>query len=255
MNAIKGLVITALIAGLMWFVWEWGFCRFYVHPDEMAIIISKTGTPLPPTQILANVGQQGVQAEVLGEGRHFRNPVLVTWEIKPVVEIKAGQFGIVTSKVGKNPPDGEFMANDDEKGIWRRVLGPGKYRINPHGYDITVVDALSIPIGYAGVVTSLSGKQAPKGQFAGPGEKGVMKDILEPGLYYANRNQYLVNVLEIGVNQVSLLGKEGGAVITKSLIESANNPAMGALQENAVRQQKESRENYYRSNSQKSTWK
>jgi hypothetical protein len=244
MNATKGVVVMVLTLGLLWFVWEWGFCRFYVRPNEMAIIVTKTGTPLPPDQILAHEGQQGIQADVLGEGRHFRNPVFTDWVITNIVVIPAGKFAIVTSKVGKNPPEGEFMANDDEKGIWKRVLGPGKYRMNPHGYNIELVDAAPIPIGYAGVVTSLSGKKAPEGEFAAFGQKGVMGDILQPGLYYLNPKQYLVNMLEIGVNQVSLLGKEGGAVITKGLIDTGNSP-MDELQRNAIQQQQKTRKAYY----------
>jgi hypothetical protein len=245
MNAAKGIIIAVIVAAFMWFVWEWGFCRFYVRPDQMAVITTKTGKPMPRGQILAKKGEMGVQEEVLGEGRHFRNPIINDWEIHDVITIPAGKFGIVKSNVGTDLPDGEFIADQGQKGVQRRVLGPGKYRINPYGYEIEVVDALSIPIGYAGVVTSLSGKQAPENAFAAQGEKGVREDILQPGLYYANPKEFLVNVLEIGVNQVSLLGKEGGAVITKRQIETEN-AAMGQLQTQTLLKQKEKREDYYR---------
>ena len=46
----------------------------YVGPDQMAVITAKTGDALPPGQILAKKGQQGIQEDVLGEGRHFLNP-------------------------------------------------------------------------------------------------------------------------------------------------------------------------------------
>lgn len=240
----KAITIIVLIIGFVWFVWEWGFCRFYVAPNEMAVIITKLGKELPPDKLLAGPDEQGIQAAVLGEGRHFRNPVVTDWEIKPVIVIPPGSFGVVESKGGRNLKPGEFMANDDEKGVWRRVLGPGKYRINPYGYTVRIEKALSIPIGYAGVVTSLSGEQAPDGAFATNGQKGVREDIMHPGLYYANPRQYRVSVLEIGVNQVSLLGREGGAVITKARIETGNK-AMNELQDMALQQQAESRKEYY----------
>ena len=75
---------------------------------------------------------------------------------------------------------------------------------------------MSIPIGYAGVTTSLSGEQAPSGQFANDKQKDVHKDVFQPGLYYVNAKEYNVDVPEIGINQVSLLGEGGSKVVTKA---------------------------------------
>ena len=244
MKALKPLVFTlVLVFGCTWFVWEWVFCRFYVAPNYMAVITAKMGDPLPPGQILAKKGQKGVQEDVLGEGRHFLNPFLYDHAIMPISTIPAGKVGIVTSKVGEELPEGEFLANPGQKGIWRTVLGPGKYRMNPVGYKIDIIDAISIPIGYDGVITSLSGRQAAEGQFAGPDEKGVRADILQPGLYYINPRELTVNVLEIGVNQVSLLGKKGSEVITKGQI-ATQNKAMDELQRSLLMEQQEKRADY-----------
>ena len=247
-NSVKIVLLVVLALGLPWFVWQWGFCRFYVEPDEMAVITAKTGAELPPGQILAQKGQRGIQEDVLGEGRHFLNPWFYERDVRPVVIIPPGKVGIVTSKVGADLPEGEFLAAQGQKGIWRNVLGPGKYRMNPAGYQIDVVDAISIPVGYDGVVTSLSGRQTPPHAFAQAGEKGVRSDVLQPGLYFVNPREYKVDVLEIGVNQVSLLGKGGGAVITKALMASQN-VAMDQLQQNVLQEQQAKRENYMRSES------
>jgi hypothetical protein len=209
-KAIIGGASLVLAAAALWVLWVWGFCRFYVPPDHMAVITAKTGKPLPPGQMLAQPGQQGIQEQVLAEGRHFRNPWLYDWMILPLTTVPPGKVAIVTSKVGTDLPAGEFLAAPGQKGIWRNVLGPGKYRLNPYGYRVELVDAISIPIGYVGVVTGLSGEQAPPGEFAGPGQKGVRRDVLQPGLYYVNPKDLRVDVLEIGVNQVSLVGKKGG---------------------------------------------
>lgn len=242
--AFRGIIMAVLTVGFLWFIWTWGFCRFYVGPDQMAIITAKSGASLPPGQILAKAGEKGVQEIVLGEGRHFLNPYLYEYEIREVVLIPAGKIGIVTSKVGDDLPEGEFLASPGQKGIWRQVLGPGKYRMNPVGYRIDIVDATSIPIGYDGVVTSLSGRQAPEGAFAGAGEKGVWQDVLQPGLYYVNPREFSVNILEIGVNQVSLLGGQGSAVLTKSQMTTQNR-AMQELEKNILSEQREKRAEYF----------
>ncbi len=247
MKSLTSLIVAVvLVVGGAWLLWQWGFCRFYVGPDEMAVITAKAGEALPPGQILAQAGQRGIREEVLGEGRHFLNPVMYERRIMPVIVIPPGKVGIVTSKVGEELPAGEFLAERGQKGIWRNVLGPGKYRMNPVGYQIDVADAISIPIGYAGVVTSLSGEQAPAHAFATDGQKGVRSDVLQPGLYFVNPREYKVDVLEIGVNQVSLLGRSGGAVITKAL-QTSHNVAMDRLQQNVLQEQQSRRESYIQS--------
>ena len=243
MNPLKWAIGAVAALAVGWFIWQWGFCRFYVDPGFMAILTAKTGEPLPPGQILAQPGQKGIEEQPLAEGRHFRNPLFYAHKTMPVIVIPTGKVGVVTSKVGTELPPGEFLAEPGQKGIWRRVLGPGKHRLNPYGYQIDIVDAVSIPIGYVGVVTSLSGKQTTPGAFAGPGEKGVRQDILQPGLYYVNPKELQVDLLEIGVNQVSLLGKTGGEVITKTQIASQN-VAMQGLQQRALAEQKEKRLDY-----------
>ena len=245
MNRGVRIVVAIVVGcGLLWGSYQWFLCRFFVAPGHMAIVIAKTGNDLPPGQILAKDGQKGIQEEVLGEGRHFRDPVLYDWEIRPVLTIPTGKIGVVTSKVGQELPEGEFLADPGQKGIWRTLLGPGRYRFNPYGYQIDLVDAISIPIGYVGVMTSLSGNQAPEGEFAGPHQKGIRADILQPGLYYANPKEFKIDVLEIGVNQVSLLGKEGSAVVTKKVALQQAPEAVGALQQQALLEQQERRRDY-----------
>lgn len=170
-------VITVFFI-VTYIAWLWVFCRFYVPPQYMAIITAKEGKDLEPGQILAQPGQKGVLEAPLAEGRHFRNPIFYEWKIVPATKIPAGKVGIVTSKVGTELPAGEFLADKGQKGVWKRVLGPRVYRLNPLGYKIDIVDAVSIPIGYVGVVTSLSGAKAPEGSFADVGQKGVRADIL-----------------------------------------------------------------------------
>ena len=132
-NMVKAVIGGVLILGALEIMWLWGFCRFYVGPNQMALITAKNGDPLEPGQILARKGQKGIQEEPLGEGRHFLNPIFYDREVVPVMIIPPGKVGIVTSKVGEELPEGEFIADRGQKGIWRSVLGPGKYRMNPYG--------------------------------------------------------------------------------------------------------------------------
>ncbi len=248
-KAWKPLLMLLVVLLGLWFVWEWFFCRFYVAPGQMAVIIAKSGQPLPPDQTLAKPGQRGVQEAPLGEGRHFLNPYFYDWEFHPTLTIEPGKVGVVTSKVGATLPQGEFLADPGQMGVWKQVLGPGKYRLNPYGYAVEIVDAVSIPIGYAGVVTNLAGDAGTTNPDLG---KGVRPDVLQPGLYYINPRRFKVDVLEIGLNQVSLLGGKAGAVITKSQLVTQN-AAMDDLQNRALEKQREKRQDYYNSQSANNT--
>ena len=140
-RTLKFIVFVVVLAAVAETIWLWGFCRFYVGPNEMAVITAKNGDPLEPGQILARDGQRGIRETPLGEGRHFLNPFFYQWDIVPVTLVQPGKVAVVTSKVGATLAEGEFLAARGEKGIWRGVLGPGKYRLNPHGYQVEIVDA------------------------------------------------------------------------------------------------------------------
>jgi len=246
-HLLSTIAAVAAIAVGLWLFWEWGFCRFYVDAGKMAIVTAKEGQDLPPGHILADPGQKGIWKEPLAEGRHFLNPYNYDWKIVSQIHIPAGKVGIVTAKDGKDLATGEFLAKAGEKGIWENVLGPGRYRLNPEGYNITLVDAINIPIGYVGVATSLSGAKAPEGQFAEAGQKGIRRDILQPGLYYINPNAFKIDVLEIGVNQVSLTSKES-QVLTKTKV-AVQNAAMDQLASNVLAAQTERRKEYFEQDS------
>ena len=241
------LIAAVALFALGVFAFVWVFCRVYVGPGEMAIVTSKTGDELPPGAILAEPGQKGVQRIPLGEGRHFLNPVTHDWRIVAAITIPAGSVGVVTSKNGRELAPGEILAPDrDSKGVWKDVLGPGRYRLNPEGYDVKVMSAINIPIGYVGVVTSQTGRPAAAGSFAGPGEKGVMEKVLQPGLYYVNPRAYQVDVVEIGMNQVSIVGKSGTVVLTKAQSQSAN--GLDELQRMTLQKQVQKRAEYVTQN-------
>ena len=240
--AIPAVFVTVFVLGFVWTC-----CRVYVPEGMMAIVTAKTGDELPPGAILAEPGQKGVQREPLAEGRHFLNPINNDWRLVSVTTIPAGSIGLVTSKTGKELASGEILAPDrDSKGVWKDVLGPGTYRLNPEGYTITVLNAINIPIGYVGVVTSQTGKPAARGLFAGPGEKGVMEKVLQPGLYYVNPRAYQVDVVEIGMNQVSIVGKSGTVVLTKAQSQSAN--GLDELQRQTLAKQVQKRAEYVTNN-------
>ena len=242
--SMLGLSVSAIvIAGLILFlpVFIWFFCRIEPGSDQIAILIRKTGKDLESGQILAvEPGQKGIQADVLPEGRYFKNPYAWDWKIAHVTDIPAGKLGVKTRLYGDDLKPGEIIASGDHtKGIVGDVLTPGKYRINPFAYSVELFDAISIKPGSVGVVTSLVGDDVLNSDV--PAElrntmlvssnhmKGVIKEVLDPGTYYLN--PYVVNVVEVnlqsqrfemsGDDAISFLTLDGFTVNVEGTIEYA----------------------------------
>ncbi|HMP74693.1 MAG TPA: SPFH domain-containing protein [Kiritimatiellia bacterium] len=247
--AARGATAGIFIFGAMLFaiVFWWFFCRIEPGPDQIAILIRKTGTDLLPTQILATEeGQKGIQLEVLPEGRYFKNPYTWGWRFHRITDIPAGKLGVQTRLYGNDLPAGAIMAQEGTKGIVADVLRPGKYRINPYAFKVELFDAISIRPGSVGVITSLVGEDilnheipaAERNEFlVKTGRKGVVNEVLDPGTYYLN--PYLVNVVEVnlqsqrfelsGEDVISFLTMDGFTVNVEGTIEFSIERSSAAL--------------------------
>lgn len=211
MTRVKRLATATAVLlafGLCLLASAWNMVFHYVEPGEVLVVISKTGEDLPAGKLIAQPGQKGPLEHVLGEGRHFVLPVLYEVENHKLADlnmlIEPYQIGVVRAKVGTPLPAGRILADEGERGIRRRILPPGRHRLNPYAYEVEIQPATVIRPGYVGFVTRLVGTD-PAGKYAGPGEKGIIKDVLQPGLYYLNPYEYKVREVEVGLNQVSFL--------------------------------------------------
>jgi hypothetical protein len=204
-----GLSLAAIVLFLYVGVWKWGICRVYVHPGQMLVVTSKFGKENPDPDNLRVVpdGTQGVWRDVRGEGRHFYNPIEFMVETHgAVVEIPPGQIGLVESMSGTSLPSGEFLADEGQKGIQRRVLTPGKWRLNPYAVRITPQPATRVRPGYVGCVTHLSGPYPAEGQLAEGHQRGIQKNVIQPGLYHLNPREFKVDEVWVGYSEITLEG-------------------------------------------------
>ena len=193
-----------------WLIVEWTINYHWV-PEGASMRLRYKGPPLPIPGLggrdparrgaFAKVeegsrtpAELGVLEQMVGPGRHFYCPLWWECEIVPDVVIAPGEVGIVTSKMGDDLPEGEFLVDGDigtttHNGILRKVLSPGRYRINSYAYKVDKVETeiiqsggqskqagwVQIPTGYVGVVTNLSGNPMT-GKSA-----GIQPDVLPPG--------------------------------------------------------------------------
>jgi regulator of protease activity HflC (stomatin/prohibitin superfamily) len=223
------------IVGLSAFLWF--FCRIEPGPDEIAVLIRKTGNDLGPGQVIAlEKNQKGIQLDVLAEGRYFKNPYTWSWKIHRILDVPAGKLGVMTRLYGKELPPGRIIAGDGQRGIMLEILRPGKYRINPYAFHVALFDAITISPGSVGVVTSLTGSDVLNSGLPAEdrntfmvkdGMKGVSGRLLDPGTHYLN--PYVFNVVEVntqsqrfemaGEDVINFLTLDGFSVTVEGTVE------------------------------------
>lgn len=214
-------VVFVLVAAWIW--WGW---RIEPENGQIAVLMRKTGENLPPETILSPGPQyKGIQAEVLPEGRYFRNPWTWEWKYFMAMDIPAGKFGVLVRKFGKDLPSGEIIARDESfKGIVRDVLGTGRHRINPYAYDIKLYDDITIKPGHVGVVTRLTGTDiltdgasaaTGTGFLVGEKSKGVTQRILKEGTHRLNPFLYSVSIVNVQSQRFELSGPDAITFLTQ----------------------------------------
>jgi len=220
--------IVVASAGLLLFeVFDWTVNRYYV-PQGFSLLLRYKG-PLvfggPPSAKSGQFAQVdetgrpleiGILEEMRGPGRHFYCPIWWERELVPDQEIQPGEVAIVASKLGDELPGDQFLVDGDmgqtkHKGILRKVYGPGRYRVNPYGYEFRKVKTVqlsagkqpkvagwvNVPTGYVGVVTNLADNPARGFQ------TGIADKILQPGYYLVNPKEQQIDVIEVGYREKS----------------------------------------------------
>ncbi len=235
-TAAKAALVVAIL-GLVGYlgVWQWTFCRIEVPPGSSLLIRYKGpwpfgATPQAPEGTLVKTDaagrplQVGILEAMPGPGRHFYSPLEYETQLVKDELIPPGKIGVVVSKIGKPLPEGTYLVDEPGyRGILRKVLTPGRYRINKYGFDVKIVDVDAcvepntrvkrkaedptvIPPGYVGVVTNKAGD--PR---AGQG-RGIQEKVLQPGIYFLNPEEKRIDIVSIGYSETSLLvdAREGG---------------------------------------------
>jgi regulator of protease activity HflC (stomatin/prohibitin superfamily) len=213
--ALGGAVAVAGYAAF-----EWCFARMEIDQGELAVLIAKTGREPPPGAIIAARGEKGVLLETLPPGRHFRNPFTWDWRIARSIDVAPNQVGVVVRLFGREGSEvlvgGPLEPADPgsvEKGILAEVLRPGTHRLNPYAYAVELHPAIEIPPGHVGVVTNLVGKTpAVRNRYlVEPGERGVQKATLGPGVHYLNPYAFRVDPIDVRQKRLEFSAAGPGA--------------------------------------------
>ena len=149
----KGIQLDVLSEGRHFrnpFFWDWKHERMtIVAADHFAVRIRRFGKDpdmerLRKGWITAREGEKGIEAEIHQEGRYAWNPLAYDVEMHKAIIIPAGFVGVVTNLEGNLPEvRNEFLVEEGEKGVQRKVLRPEKYYLNPYVKKLDLVDIRS----------------------------------------------------------------------------------------------------------------
>ena len=229
----------------------------YVGSNSVGIVKKNAlGPSMTPGMILATSGEMGPQADVLAPGWHLWYwPVLYDVDTRPLIDIPADKIGLVESRDGLPLDPGQVFApevtnaefkkmvedpkfflttGNGRKGPQSNILTPGKYRLNPELFTVTMVDTTEVPPAAVAVLKSNFGSEPTLSLMVGEddepvilansGEKGILAEALQPGKYPVNTKAYSVSIISTRETIIRFTAGEKGYDVQgkRTVIESAN---------------------------------
>jgi len=232
LNGEAGYQADTLAPGLHWGYWPWQYTiemnEFTVVPPGMVgVVEARDGGPVmegralgkvvacdafqDAREFLDNGGQRGPQLAIIRPGTYRINTSLFTVKFDKATVIGDAEVGIVTTKDGKQLPDGDvagpvvpghqmfqdgqaFIDNGGCRGPQEQVILAGIYYLNPMFASLERVPLTEVAIAHCGVVISfvgpagkdLTGAAFAHGNLVKRGEKGVWIDPFDPGKFPLN---------------------------------------------------------------------
>lgn len=220
-----GIQADILMPGLYWRnPITWRFLKsgvVEIKPDEVGIVQSVDGNPLPLGRLLAdavecnsyqdakafleNKGTKGPQVEILRPGTYRINVMVFQIDKQKAVSIQKEQIGVAIAKDGTPLPSGYIIAPTPRslttkthnfyqngqsfidmggfRGPQLDTLQPGEYYINPLLFDIKVYNVAEVPPGYVAVLRSNIGTELGKEEKTAVPDKVPKKPNLEQTLH------------------------------------------------------------------------
>ena len=233
---------------------------FTIAKGDQIIVLERRwfGKQMPDGRTVALRNEVGVQARVLGPGFHLLIPFIYKVKKYKFLVIPENKIGVVRAITGLPIPPGHVMAesvdcdlfqdgeaflrNDGEKGPQLAILPDGEYKINPHLFEVSIVDATIVGDDEVGYVESIAGQPVTRigGNFGSPvesnrfqdasaflkngGQKGPQIAFLEPGFYRVNTIMFKIEIrkqIQISGGKIGLVEATDGGRIPEGRLLAA----------------------------------
>ena len=169
-NGENGVQAQILAPG--WHVkWKWQYNvtqikMTEIKPGLVGLIQAADGRSLPAGEIFApeweepekmlnaeyflgqGKGYKGPQLSVLSPGRYRINTKLFTISVVPVTNVTVGTVVVIKSNVGEAVDSKDRLVEVGQKGVWKKPLTEGKYRLHTKAYEVTPISIRQVKVSY-----------------------------------------------------------------------------------------------------------
>jgi len=228
------VAVVVLIASYRFWLW---LCGVVIVPDDAVGMVTKkfvlfgSNRRLPDGRIIALNGEAGFQADTLSPGLHMGLwPWQYAIELTRFLTIPQGKVGAVEACDGQALVHGRlvgrqvecdsfqdaraFLDKGGERGPQMAIVPPGTYRVNTLLFNVSVVDAVTVPPGKIGVVEARDGKPLINGRIIARqvdcdcyqdgqafmdrgGERGPQMGVISPGTYRINPFLFMMSLADV----------------------------------------------------------
>jgi regulator of protease activity HflC (stomatin/prohibitin superfamily) len=93
-------------------------------------------------------GYKGPQLSVLSPGRYRINTKLFTITTEPITNVKVGTVVVIKSNVGEAVDSEDRLVEVGQKGVWKKPLTEGKYRLHTKAYEAVPISIRQVKVSY-----------------------------------------------------------------------------------------------------------
>ena len=169
-NGENGVQAQILAPG--WHVkWKWQYNvtqikMIEIKTGSVGLLLAADGQSLPAGEIYApqwkepgkmlnaeyflgkGKGDKGPQLSVLSPGRYRINTKLFTITTVPVTNVTVGTVVVIKSNVGEAVDSEDRLVEVGQKGVWKKPLTEGKYRLHTKAYEAIPISIRQVKVSY-----------------------------------------------------------------------------------------------------------
>jgi regulator of protease activity HflC (stomatin/prohibitin superfamily) len=93
-------------------------------------------------------GYKGPQLSVLSPGRYRINTKLFTITVVPITNVTVGTVMVIKSNVGEVVDTEDRLVEVGQKGVWKKPLTEGKYRLHTKAYETIPISIRQVKVSY-----------------------------------------------------------------------------------------------------------
>jgi regulator of protease activity HflC (stomatin/prohibitin superfamily) len=93
-------------------------------------------------------GYKGPQLSVLSPGRYRINTKLFSITKVPITNVKVGTVVVIKSNVGEAVDSEDRLVEVGQKGVWKKPLTEGKYRLHTKAYEAVPISIRQVKVSY-----------------------------------------------------------------------------------------------------------